>query len=422
MRFRRSENLNRDQEPNWDPNQAGTKDNNDRDLRSFRSLWNSRSGRTIIAGVLFMVLTFSAMILPSSYLVQTAGPAIDVNSDLDGEPLVTISGAKTYTSKTKLFMTTVSAWGTSEQGVPGAQALGALFRRSDQLLPVRAYYPEDVSADTVEAQNAQMMTNSQDSAALLAFEMAGYPVSMEIKIVDVDPQAPSGKVLRVGDIIRGIRVDSADGSQIAVGDGVQDTAGAEMLPVNSHYQLSKVLDRVEPGSSITLEIERNGKQTEVSLQTKAFEPDSTGWVHPGSLLGVAITVENVKLPAKVEYLVEGIGGPSAGNMFALGIYDELTPGDLGADAKIAGTGTVAWDGDVGPIGGIVHKLAGAAAQGATDFLAPAENCAETIDAIPQGMRVWAVRTTDESVKAVKAIGAGDTSALTSCADLVSSQS
>lgn len=412
MRFRQHENLNQDQEPNWDLNQAGNEGNSNGNLRSFRSLRNSRNGRTIIAGLLFIVLTFSAMILPSSYLVQTAGPAIDVNSDLDGEPLVTISGAKTYPSKTKLFMTTVSAWGTSDQGVLGAQALGALFRSADQLIPVRAYYPEDVSADTVDAQNAQMMTNSQDSAALLAFEMAGYSVSMKIKIVDVDSQAPSGKVLRVGDIIRGIRVDSADSSQVAV--------GAEMMRVNSHYQLSKVLDRVKPGSLITLEIERNGKQMEVSLQTKAYEPDSTGWVHPGSLLGVAITVENVKLPAEVKYLVEGIGGPSAGNIFALGIYDELTRGDLGADAEIAGTGTVAWDGDVGPIGGIVHKLAGAAAQGATDFLAPAENCAETIGAIPQGMRVWAVRTTDESVKAVKAIGAGDTSALTSCADLVSS--
>lgn len=375
-------------------------------FRAFPKMWSSRNGRTVIAGITFIVCTFVAMILPSSYLVQTAGPAIDVNSKIDGKRLVTITAAKTYPSKTKLFMTTVSAWGTSEQGVPGAQAFGALFRSADQLIPVRAYYPEDVSADDAEAENALMMTNSQDSAALLAFEMAGYPVSMDVKIVGIDRQAPSGKVLQLGDIIRGIRVDQGN------------FATEKIVETKSHYQLSKVLDRVAPDTSVTLEIERDGKRQEVSCKTIPFDPDSTGWVHPGSLLGVAITVENVKLPAQVKYLVDGIGGPSAGNMFALGIYDALTPGNLGADAKIAGTGTVAWDGDVGPIGGITHKLAGAAEQGVTDFLAPAENCIETVGFLPEGMRLWAVRTTDESVKAVEAIGAGDTTNLTSCADIV----
>ena len=39
-----------------------------------------------------------------------------------------------------------------------------------------------------------------------------------------------------------------------------------------------------------------------------------------------------------------IGGPSAGLMWALGLYDLLTPGDLTDGQTIAGTGQIALDG------------------------------------------------------------------------------
>ena len=75
-------------------------------------------------------------------------------------------------------------------------------------------------------------------------------------------------------------------------------------------------------------------------------------------------------------------------------------------------------GDVGPIGGIQHKLVGASQKGAKHFLAPAENCAETVGYEPKGMKVYSVRTFDEAVKAVQAIGAGKTSDLQTCRDVV----
>ncbi|XCB29551.1 hypothetical protein RQN30_10145 [Arcanobacterium hippocoleae] len=83
---------------------------------------------------------------------------------------------------------------------------------------------------------------------------------------------------------------------------------------------------------------------------------------------------------------------------------------------------MAWDGDIEPIGGITHKLAGASAEGATDFLAPAENCRETIGFEPEGMHIWAVRNTPEAVEAVKAIAAGTTSGLQSCKDIAAAAS
>ncbi len=65
-----------------------------------------------------------------------------------------------------------------------------------------------------------------------------------------------------------------------------------------------------------------------------------------------------------------VGGPSAGLMFSLAIFDTLTPGSLTGDAAVAGTGTMSEDGSVGPIGGIQQKIVGARDDGAELFLVP----------------------------------------------------
>ena len=76
-------------------------------------------------------------------------------------------------------------------------------------------------------------------------------------------------------------------------------------------------------------------------------------------------------PFDVQISSGEIGGPSAGLMWALGLYDLLTPGDLTGGRTIAGTGQIALDGTVIPIGGIEEKLTAAADAGATVFLVPA---------------------------------------------------
>jgi PDZ domain-containing protein len=75
-----------------------------------------------------------------------------------------------------------------------------------------------------------------------------------------------------------------------------------------------------------------------------------------------------------------IGGPSAGLMFSLAIYDTLTPGSLTGGAVVAGTGTISPNGSVGPIGGIQQKIVAAADAGATLFFVPPGNCKEALSA------------------------------------------
>ena len=75
---------------------------------------------------------------------------------------------------------------------------------------------------------------------------------------------------------------------------------------------------------------------------------------------------------KVTVKTDEIGGPSAGFMFSLEIYNQLTEEDLTKGYQIAGTGTIDADGTVGPIGGIEQKIVAADKAGAEFFFAPNE--------------------------------------------------
>ena len=120
---------------------------------------------------------------------------------------------------------------------------------------------------------------------------------------------------------------------------------------------------------------------------------------------VSIQAAGYRFPFDVELkLAENIGGPSAGLMFALGIYDVLTPGSLTEGKTIAGTGEIDGEGNVGAIGGIQQKLVGAESDGARLFLVPADNCAEALDGSydPDKMRLVKVTTLDEAIADVQA--------------------
>ena len=101
-------------------------------------------------------------------------------------------------------------------------------------------------------------------------------------------------------------------------------------------------------------------------------------------------------------------------MFTLAVYDVLTPGDLTAGKRIAGTGTMEPDESVGPIGGIRQKLHGARDGGADYFLAPADNCDEVVGHVPDGLTVLRIGTFDDALGAVKAIAADKADSLPTC--------
>ncbi len=130
-------------------------------------------------------------------------------------------------------------------------------------------------------------------------------------------------------------------------------------------------------------------------------------------LGVLLGLDH-DFPVTVTVSAGDVGGPSAGLMFALGIYDKLTPGALTGKHDIAGTGTIDEAGAVGPIGGIQQKLVGARESGADSFLAPAGNCGQVRGHVPEGLQVYKVTSFADARAAVQGIASGRTATLARC--------
>ena len=94
------------------------------------------------------------------------------------------------------------------------------------------------------------------------------------------------------------------------------------------------------------------------------------------VVGITLTTGYDYKPEISFDLGQQIGGPSAGLVFALAIYDKITEGPLLAGRHVAATGTITPDGRVGAIGAIQEKIAGAEKAGATEFLVPGANCGD----------------------------------------------
>lgn len=101
-------------------------------------------------------------------------------------------------------------------------------------------------------------------------------------------------------------------------------------------------------------------------------------------------------------------------MYTLGLIDKLTPESESGGKTIAGTGTIDKKGNVGKIGGIQLKMVGAKRDGATWFLAPADNCSAVAGHVPDGLRDVKVATLDEAYRALVAIGKGQADDLPHC--------
>jgi PDZ domain-containing protein len=77
-----------------------------------------------------------------------------------------------------------------------------------------------------------------------------------------------------------------------------------------------------------------------------------------------------EIPFNIAVDTSGISGPSAGLAMTLAIIDGLTPGDLTGGKRVAVTGTISPNGDVGEIGGLPQKAVAAKAAHAQIFIVP----------------------------------------------------
>ena len=334
----------------------------------------------LVTSVLVGVLA----VMPAPYAVNGPGPTKDVLGEVSGEPLIQVDGAPTYPSTGELRLTTIS--GTGGPGYPAyvLNVLQGWLASSSVVRPVEDVYPQDVSQEELDESNAYQMVSSQENASVAALTELGYEVPATLVVAGTVEGTDAEGRLEKGDVLTAIDGD----------------------PLPDYVTLLERLAAVTPGDTVTLTVTRHARDVEVPVVT-GERPDG------GAQIGAYID-PSFDMPVDVRINIEGIGGPSAGTMFALGIVDLLTPEDEAAGHVIAGTGTIDATGAVGTIGGIRQKLAGASRDGATWFLAPADNCDDVVGHVPRGLRVVRVATLHEAREAMVAIGAGTADDLPTC--------
>ena len=342
-----------------------------------------RSPTVLVTGVMSLVLATVVALLPAPYAIYAPGPVTNVLGMVGGRQLITVSGRTTYPAKGTLDMTTVEVFGGPGRRLSLAQVLRSWVSRTQAVVPVEQVFPPGQTSQQVKTENAAEMSESQQDATAAGLRELGLSVPERISVSSVSKDVPAATVLRPGDVITGLD-----------GRAVSDSAG-----------LRQAIEALRPGTGVTVQVRRSGSTEQVRTRTASQDGRT--------VLGVTLD-PRFDFPVDVRFATKDVGGPSAGMMFALGIYDLLTPGELTGGQKVAGTGTIDPSGQVGPIGGIAQKLVGARSAGARWFLAPASNCAEVVGNVPDGLRVVRTSSLHESRLAVQAIAAGRAASLPTC--------
>ncbi|WP_337005954.1 MULTISPECIES: YlbL family protein [unclassified Microbacterium] len=342
----------------------------------------------IVALGALLVLTF----LPSPYVIQRPGPVYDTlgtAADKDGDevPLISIEGAETFETAGTLDLTTVQVVGNRERTPSWFELALAWMDSSRAVVPLDSVFPEGVTTEQRDERNATLMVDSQHEATAAALNELGYDTGAQVVVVDALADSPAQGILEADDVITAI-------------DGTA---------VTSATQLREAI-QASGGDAVALTVQRDGEEQNVDVTPeKHTENGTTTW-----LIGITLRTD-YHFPIDVTIQLDNVGGPSAGMMFALGIIDTLTPGELNGGENVAGTGTIDAAGTVGPIGGIRQKLYGAWDAGATYFLAPAANCDEVVGHVPDGLQVIRTASLDESLAALEVIADdGDIADLPTC--------
>ncbi len=343
-----------------------------------RPLWE-RIIRVILSGpmavtsfVIAVVLGVTALLttIPSAYQILLPGPVSDVQTLIQPYP---------KPAKGALYLTTIYSdpaniveW--------AAISLYLKVRQDAGIVPREEARPRSVNEREYQRLLGHMMDESKVAAKVVALREAGYDVKITgqgAQIQEVSEASASKGILLPGDI-----VVEADGR-----------------PVTTSTDLVALIQAHRPRDMISLRV-RRGEETRELTFSLGESPEEPGRARAGVI--VLTHLYDYQLPREVELKTKDIGGPSAGLMFALGVYNAVSETDITRGHKIAGTGTISTDGRVGAVGGVKYKAIAAQRAGAQLFLVPQDNLPEAT-AHAGAMRVVAVKTFRDALDALSTL-------------------
>lgn len=327
----------------------------------------SRLRRTSFYAASAAILAWASLVVPLPFIEQVPGTPTAI------PPLVEIEGVETTEMDGRTSLLTILL-----RQQPTLPALGALLDGDRELLRVDGVYPTGVDRQEYLTAERERFGRQFEVAAAVGAQAAGIEVELltEAVVVTVMFGSPADGVLAPGDAV------------VAVDDE----------PIASGEELQAITRASEAGDRITLTVRQDGQLRDVEVTLEEVGEDGQ------ARLGVAVqtAVDELRLPFEVRLAEDTrIGGPSAGMMVGITVYDLLAEEDLIAGRNVMGTGTLAADGTVGPVGGVPQKMESAADAGADIVLVPSLQLEEAQAAAPDGLVVVGVEDLDEALSVLR---------------------
>jgi Lon-like protease len=359
-----------------------------------------RRTATMLASTLVLIaLLCAGVLIKVPYSEMSPGPTVNTLGDAGGEPVLQVSGRKTYPTSGHLNMTTVRVTG-ADYNMNVIEAVYGWLAHDSVVVPHATLYPDGKTEEQSTQENAEEFSQSQESAKVAALTELGIPVPSRTIVSSVIKDSPAEGALHAGDVIKAV-----DGTAVKAPEDVAKL-------VTKHQPGEDVVFTIVPAKAAKA-AEKTGNKATATATEKVTVTTRESDEGDRAIVGIQAGTDHT-FPFTVDIKLADVGGPSAGLMFSLGIVDKLTPGSLTGGKFVAGTGTIDDKGKVGPIGGIEMKLVGARNAGARFFLTPDQNCAAAASDIPAGLTLVRVKTIEDATKSMDRIRIGDTAGLPSC--------
>ncbi|WP_413627104.1 SepM family pheromone-processing serine protease [Fructilactobacillus vespulae] len=287
-----------------------------------------RISASIIGGIVGLAWLF---FWPLNALVEAPGAAIDL------QPMVKINNVSDL-KKTKFMITAVS--------ISRAHPISYLQSKFDHSISLEKTDSITGGQDSDQFNEVQgiYMNSSINNAIYVGYRHANRSVVRDyngVYVLSLFPKSDFKNKLQPADL-----VESINGKRLK--QSIEYVNYIKGLPDNA---------------KLTIDFKRDGKNKTVTGQKKEIVPGFNG-------VGMTM-IDDMTVKTNPEIKVDPgeIGGPSGGLMFALQIYSQLSQKDY-SFKKVAGTGTISPNGDVGEIGGIDKKIIAADRNGAQVFFCP----------------------------------------------------
>ena len=330
---------------------------------------NVKQKKLLLIGLAFFIVIGSMTFVKTDYYFMSPGPPYQWD--------IEYGNIENYEFDGNLFQLTVRR--------DEANALiyaWSYLDNSVDLYPREVILPKGVTPEELSQISIQNMKTSENVAIAVALTYIGYDIGSKgdgVSVVGILDDSPVKDKLQRGDLLNSI-------------NGIEISSATEFIATLRRYQIGDVI-------SIGVERDFDGERKNIEVQTKLIEHvEYEGEPMVGFL---ATTVnERFDFPFEVDIKTGNVGGPSAGLMMALNVYNNLIPKDITNSLVIAGTGTIEIDGSVGPVGGIKQKVIAAKRAGAELILVPTANFEEALPMATESTDIVAIDSFEEALKVI----------------------